>query len=198
MQDVPGTSSAYAERVTGGYYLDITPKRDQLARYGITVGDFQQVIASALGGATVTTAVEGLERYNVTVRYPRALRDDPQKIASEVFVPSAAGMIPIGQLASIELRNGPPGITTENALLATYVFVDIRDRDVGSCVRDAAWLGESHQPTGRAAEQPWREVPGLAKSCGRPGGTSLSHLSRRRRLGGCGGPLQERFAATCR
>ena len=137
VKDVPGTSSAYAERVTGGYYLDITPKREQLARYGITVGDFQQVISSALGGATVTTAVEGLERYNVTVRYPRALRDDPQRIANEVFVPGNAGMIPLGQLASIELRNGPPGIKTENALLAAYVFVDIRDRDVGSYVKDA-------------------------------------------------------------
>ncbi len=137
VKGVPGTSSAYAERVTGGYYLDITPKREQLARYGITVGDFQQVIATALGGATVTTAVEGLERYNITVRYPRALREDPQRIANEVFVPSGAGMIPLGQLASIELRNGPPGIKTENALLAAYVFVDIRDRDVGSYVRDA-------------------------------------------------------------
>ena len=137
VKDVPGTSSAYAERVTGGYYLDITPKREQLARYGITVGDFQQVIATALGGASVTTAVEGLERYNVSVRYPRALRDDPQRIANEVFIPSASGMIPLGQLASIELRNGPPGIKTENALLAAYVFVDIRDRDVGSYVTDA-------------------------------------------------------------
>ena len=134
---VPGTSSAYAERVTGGYYLDIEPRRDQLARYGITVGDFQQVVATALGGAPVTTAVEGLERYNVTVRYPRALRDDPQRIANEVFVPSGAGMIPLGQLAEITLRNGPPGIKTENALLAAYVFVDIRDRDVGSYVKEA-------------------------------------------------------------
>jgi len=137
VKTVPGTSSAYAERVTGGYYLDITPRRDQLARYGITVGDFQQVVATALGGAPVTTAVEGLERYNIAVRYPRALREDPQRIASEVFVPSRQGMIPVGQLASIELRNGPPGIKTENALLAAYVFVDIRDRDVGSYVKDA-------------------------------------------------------------
>ncbi len=82
VQDVPGTSRAYTERVTGGYYLDITPKRDQLARYRITVGDFQQVIGSALGGATVTTAVEGLERHNVSVRYPRATRrsaENPQR-----------------------------------------------------------------------------------------------------------------------
>ena len=134
---VPGTSSAYAERVTGGYYLNITPKREQLARHGITVGEFQQVVSTALGGAPVTTAVEGLERYNVTVRYPRALREDTQRIANEVFVTSAAGMIPLGQLAEIALRNGPPGIKTENALLAAYVFVDIRDRDVGSYVKDA-------------------------------------------------------------
>jgi copper/silver efflux system protein len=137
VKNVPGTSSAYAERVTGGYYLDITPRREQLARYGITVGDFQQVIATALGGTPVTTAVEGLERYNIAVRYPRALREDPQRIANEVFVPSSLGMIPLGQLASVELRNGPPGIKTENALLAAYVFVDIRDRDVGSYVKEA-------------------------------------------------------------
>ena len=137
VKDVPGTTSAYAERVTGGYYLDITPRREQLARYGITVGEFQQVVSTALGGAPVTTAVEGLERYNVTVRYPRALREDTQRIANEVFVPSAAGMIPLGQLAEIALRNGPPGIKTENALLAAYVFVDIRDRDVGSYVKEA-------------------------------------------------------------
>jgi Cu(I)/Ag(I) efflux system membrane protein CusA/SilA len=95
------------------------------------------VVSTALGGAPVTTAVEGLERYNVTVRYPRALREDTQRIANEVFVPSAAGMIPLGQLAEIALRNGPPGIKTENALLAAYVFVDIRDRDVGSYVKEA-------------------------------------------------------------
>ena len=137
VKGVPGTSSAYAERVTGGYYLDIEPRRDQLARYGITVGDFQRVVATALGGTPVSTAVEGLERYNISVRYPRALRDDPQRIANEVYVPSAGGMIPLGQVANIRLRNGPPGIKTENALLAAYVFVDIRDRDVGSYVHDA-------------------------------------------------------------
>ncbi len=137
VKTVPGTSSAYAERVTGGYYLDITPRREQLARYGITVGDFQDVVATALGGAPVTTAIEGLERYNIAVRYPRALREDPQRIANEVYVPSSLGMIPLGQLAKIELRNGPPAIKTENALLAAYVFVDIRDRDIGSYVKEA-------------------------------------------------------------
>ena len=123
------------------------------------MGEFQQVVSTALGGAPVTTAVEGLERYNVTVRYPRALREDTQRIANEVFVPSAWGMIPLGQLAEIALRNGPPGIKTENALLAAYVFVDIRDRDVGSYVktRSRRW------PT-RSASRPATTPPGRASS----------------------------------
>ncbi|MCB1957380.1 MAG: efflux RND transporter permease subunit, partial [Rhodocyclaceae bacterium] len=137
VKNVPGTSSAYADRVTGGYYLDIAPRREQLARYGVTVGDFQQVISTALGGETVTTAVEGLERYGVSVRYPREMRSDPARIASEVFVPTTSGMIPLGQLAEIRIRNGAPAIKTENALLTAYVFVDIRDRDVGSYVAEA-------------------------------------------------------------
>ena len=137
VKSVPGTSSAYAERVTGGYYLDLTPRRDMLARYGVTVGDFQRVVATALGGETVTTAVEGLERYGISVRYPRSLRDDPKRLAEEVYVPTATGMIPLGQLADIAIRNGAPAIKTENALLAAYVYVDIRDRDIGGYVRDA-------------------------------------------------------------
>jgi Cu(I)/Ag(I) efflux system membrane protein CusA/SilA len=138
VRDVPGTTSAYAERVTGGFYLDITPDRGQLARYGITVDDFQMVVATALGGEPVTTTVEGLERYNVTVRYPRDLRDDPRRIAAEVFVPlPGGGNLPLGQLAKVTLTKGAPAIRTENALLAAYVFVDIRDRDIGSFVADA-------------------------------------------------------------
>ena len=137
VKTVPGTSSAYAERVNGGYYLDIAPKREQLARYGVTVGDFQRVVAAALGGEAVTTAVEGLERYGITVRYPRELRDDPYRIAHEVYVPTGTGMVPLGQVADIAIRSGPPAIKTENALLAAYVYVDIRGRDVGSYVEDA-------------------------------------------------------------
>ncbi|NMG29014.1 efflux RND transporter permease subunit [Aromatoleum evansii] len=138
VREVPGTTSAYAERVTGGYYLDITPDRSQLARYGITMDDFQMVVATALGGDPVTTTVEGLERYTVAVRYPRDLRDDPRRIAAEVFVPlPAGGNLPLGQLAKVSLTKGAPAIRTENALLAAYVFVDIRDRDIGSYVADA-------------------------------------------------------------
>jgi Cu(I)/Ag(I) efflux system membrane protein CusA/SilA len=138
VKTVPGTASAYAERITGGFYLNIEPEREQLARYGLSVGKFQDVIATALGGETVTTTVEGRERFNVIVRYPRELRDSPEMIASQVLVPVESGaMVPLGQLARISLEQGAPAIRTENALLSAYIFIDIRDRDIGSYVADA-------------------------------------------------------------
>ena len=138
VRKVPGTTSAFAERITGGYYLDIVPDRLQLSRYGLSVGDLQNVIATALGGEMATTTVEGRERFGVIVRYPRELRADPQQIAREVLVPTMDGaMIPLGQLARVEVVKGAPAIRTENALLSAYIFVDIRDRDIGSYVADA-------------------------------------------------------------
>jgi len=138
VRKVPGTTSAFAERITGGYYLDIVPDRLQLSRYGLSVGDLQDVIATALGGEMATTTVEGRERFGVIVRYPRELRADPQQIAREVLVPTMDGaMIPLGQLARVEVVKGAPAIRTENALLSAYIFVDIRDRDIGSYVADA-------------------------------------------------------------
>jgi copper/silver efflux system protein len=144
VKNVPGTTSAYAERITGGFYLDIRPDRQALARYGLTVGELQDVIATALGGEMVTTTVEGRERYNVVLRYPRELRDDPQKIASQVLVPlpatgagGMAAMVPLGQLAQVAITKGAPQIRTENALLSAYIFVDLRGRDIASYVRDA-------------------------------------------------------------
>ena len=135
---VPGTTSAFAERLTGGLYLNIDPDREQLARYGLSVGELQDVIGSALGGEMVTTTVEGRERFGVTVRYPRELRSDPQQIAREVLVPIMGGaMIPLGQVAKVEIARGAPGIRTENALLSAYIYVDIRDRDIGGYVADA-------------------------------------------------------------
>src|ERR1019366_7507218 len=111
VKDVPGTTSAFAERITGGYYLDIVPDREALARYGMAVGDLQDVISTALGGEMVTTTVEGRERFGVIVRYPRELRGDPQQIGREVLVPTMDGaMIPLGQLAKIEVAKGAPGI----------------------------------------------------------------------------------------
>ena len=138
VRTVPGTTSAYAERITGGYYLDIEADALALARYGITVGDVQDVVATALGGEMVTTTVEGRERFGVGVRYPRELRSDPDTISRSVLVPvMGGGMVPLGQLAKLVVRKGPPAIRTENALLSVYVFVDIRGRDIGSYVADA-------------------------------------------------------------
>ena len=138
LKAVPGTSSAYAERGIGGYYLDITPDRAALARYGIMIQDVQDVIATALGGQTVTTTVEGRQRFGVNMRYPRDLRDNPQAIANDILVPMpAGGAVPLGEIARIEPARGPTSIRTENGQLATYVYVDIRDRDLGGYVADA-------------------------------------------------------------
>ena len=138
IRTVPGTTSAYAERVIGGYYLNIDPDRAQLARYGLMVGDLQNLIAMALGAEPVTTTVEGRERYTVSIRYPRDYRSDPQAIATEVLIPLAGGgTVPLGQVAKVSLAQGPSSIRTENAQLAAYIFVDLRDRDLGGYVADA-------------------------------------------------------------
>ena len=138
VRNVPGTTSAFAERIEGGYYLELEPDRAALGRYGLSVGDVQEAIATALGGETVTTTVEGRARYSVSVRYPRALRSDPQAIASQVLVQAPTGpAIPMGQLASISVRRGPPSIRTENAQLVNYLYVDMHGRDIGSYVADA-------------------------------------------------------------
>jgi Cu(I)/Ag(I) efflux system membrane protein CusA/SilA len=134
---VPGTSSAYAERGIGGYYLDVTPDREALARYGIMIQDVQDVIATALGGQTVTTTVEGRQRFSVNMRYPRDLRDSPQAIANDVLVPMLGGGVPLGEVAKVMPARGPTSIRTENGQLATYIYVDIRDRDLGGYVADA-------------------------------------------------------------
>ena len=138
IRTVPGTGSAYAERVIGGYYLNIEPDRAQLARYGLMVGDLQSLVAMALGAEPVTTTVEGRERYTVSIRYPRDYRSDPQAIATQVLVPMAdGGTVPLGQIAKVSLAQGPSSIRTENSQLAAYIFVDLRDRDLGSYVADA-------------------------------------------------------------
>jgi len=135
---VPGTTSAHAERVTGGYFLDVVPDRGKLAQYGVMIDEVQQAVASALGGETVTTTVEGRERYSVNVRYPRDFRSDPRAIAADILVPTLrGGMLPLGQLADVRLTQGATSIRTENAQLAVYVFVDFRDRDLAGYVVDA-------------------------------------------------------------
>jgi len=149
---VPGTSSAYAERVVGGYYLEILPDRDRLARYGLMIADVQDVVATALGAEPITTTVEGRERYTVAIRYPRDLRSDPHSIAKDVLValPGGVGTVALGEVADIRLIQGATSIRTENARLASYVFVDIRDRDLGGYVADAqrAVAHQVHLPAG--------------------------------------------------
>src|SRR6516165_3885680 len=138
LKTVPGTSSAYAERVIGGYYLNIAANRDALARYGLMEGDVQETVATALGGQAITTTVEGRERYTVNVRYPRDLRSDLRSIAGDTLIALPnGGTVPLGEVASVTLGRGPTTIRTENGQLAAYILVDIRDRDLGGYVADA-------------------------------------------------------------
>jgi Cu(I)/Ag(I) efflux system membrane protein CusA/SilA len=133
-RSVPGTRSVYAERVTGGYFLDFEINRDEIARYGLTVMDVGRVIESAIGGENITTAIEGRERYPVNVRYLRELRDDPEKLQRVLVDTPAGAQVPLAQLAALRLLNGPPMIRDENGMLAGYVFVDMAGRDVGGYV----------------------------------------------------------------
>ena len=138
VRTVPSTTSAFAERVIGGYYLNIDPDRAQLARYGLTIDDVQNMVGMALGADTVTTTVEGRERYSVSMRYPRDLRSDPQAITTQVLIPfGEGGTVPLGEIAKVNLARGPATIRTENAQLAVYIYVDLRNRDIGSYVADA-------------------------------------------------------------
>lgn len=155
LKEVAGTRSVYAERVAGGYFTDIKIKRDEIARYGLTVGEVQEVIQSALGGMNVTRTVEGRERYPVNIRYMRELRDDVEKV-KRILVPvragaltgaqgmgdSAAGMaqIPLIQLADISMTTGPAMIRDEDAMLTGYVYVDVTGRDIGGYVEEAKKL----------------------------------------------------------
>ena len=134
---LPGTAAAYAERVLGGNYLDFTIDRDAIARYGLTVRDVQDVIQTAIGGTNVTTTVEGLERYPVNLRYGRELRDDLPALR-DVLVPTPAGaQIPLGRLTRIDYVVGPPSIKSEGARPNAWVYIDLRDTDVGSYVEAA-------------------------------------------------------------
>jgi Cu(I)/Ag(I) efflux system membrane protein CusA/SilA len=165
VRGVPGTRSAFAERAVSGYYLDIDIDRAAAARHGLNVGDVQAVIATAVGGMTVTQTVEGRERYGVRIRYPQELRDTPERLAS-VLVPVAHGLsaggtgagrsggmngmgigagaapsteayVPLGQVATIRQTAGPMVVRTEGALPTAWVYVDVVDRDIGSYVAEA-------------------------------------------------------------
>jgi Cu(I)/Ag(I) efflux system membrane protein CusA/SilA len=174
LQEVPGTRSAFFERVTGGYYLDVQVRGEEAARYNLSVGDVQNIVESAIGGMTITTTVEGRERYGVNVRYARGLRDNLSKL-SRVLVPAIGGaQVPLTQLADITLRTGPPMIKNEEGFLAGFLYVDVTGRDMGRYVEEAkrnvaekvklppgyqvVWSGQ-YEYLQRVVERLWVVVP---------------------------------------
>ncbi len=137
IKKVNGTRSVFAERVGGGFYVDLIPKRDALARYGLNIDDFQEVVMSAIGGDTVSTTIEGRERYSINVRYPRGMRTQVDDL-ERVYITTMDGVqVPMKEVADIKLTYGPSMIRDENGRLAGYVYVDIADRDIGSYVEEA-------------------------------------------------------------
>ena len=137
LKAVPGTSSVFAERTSGGYFLDFDLKRDALARYGLTVEDAEQVVMSAIGGDAVSTTVEGRERYSVSVRYNRDARSDLNALGRVLVSTPAGAQVPIAEIADLRLRTGPGMIRDENGRLCGYVYVDVQGRDVGGYVEEA-------------------------------------------------------------
>ena len=137
VKNVEGTRSAFADRVTGGKYLEITPDRSELARRNIDLGVFQNTMGSAIGGMIMGESIQGRERYNILVRYDRQFREDPEDLA-DILIPTPQGQhIPLGELAKIEFVEGPPMIKSENARLTGWVFVDIEGIDIGTYVANA-------------------------------------------------------------
>jgi Cu(I)/Ag(I) efflux system membrane protein CusA/SilA len=137
IKDVPGTSSAFAERVSGGRYVDIRPDRLAAARYGLNIEDLQRIVAMAVGGENIGETIEGLQRFPINVRYPRELRDSVKDLQELPIVTMRGETVTLGQVARIEVADGPPMIKSENSRPAGYVYVDIRGRDLGSYVADA-------------------------------------------------------------
>jgi Cu(I)/Ag(I) efflux system membrane protein CusA/SilA len=134
---LPDTLSAFGDRAAGGYYFDFDIDRAEAARYGLTVGDVQDIIQSAVGGMNITHTVEGLERYPVNLRYPRALRDNPEQLA-RVLIPTPTGIqVPLSQVATIATHRGPPSIKSENARPNAWVYIDIKTSDIGGYVKQA-------------------------------------------------------------
>jgi len=138
MRTVPGTTSAIAERVMGGRFIEFEIDREAIARYGLTVGDVQDVLSVALGGMPLTTTVEGLQRYTINLRYDRDFRSDLRALREDIIVPTPTGaQIPLGQLATVKVVDGPMGIKSEGAVPNAWVYVDMRGIDVGSYVESA-------------------------------------------------------------
>jgi copper/silver efflux system protein len=174
VKTVPGTASAFAERVSGGRYIDVTPDRLAAARYGLSIAQVQHVVSMAIGGENVGETVEGLARFPINVRYPRELRDSVEDLRALPIVTARGETVTLGQLATVQIADGPPMIKSENSRPAAYVYVDIRGRDLGSYVADAqqavreqvalppgyaiAWSGQ-YEYLERAAKRLWLVVP---------------------------------------
>jgi Cu(I)/Ag(I) efflux system membrane protein CusA/SilA len=137
VKQVPGTSSAFAERTAGGFFLDIEPRRDQLARYGLSLAQVQMVITTAIGGENVSTVIQGRERYPVNVRYPRELRENVDRLARVLVATPSGAQVPLGQLADIKLLEGPAMLRDENGFLSGYVYIYLSGRDIGGYVDEA-------------------------------------------------------------
>jgi Cu(I)/Ag(I) efflux system membrane protein CusA/SilA len=137
LKDVPGTRSAFAERVVGGYFIDFEIRRDQIIRYGLTVEDAGMIVSSAIGGENLTTTVEGRERYSVNLRYARDYRGNIEKLKRALITTPSGAHIPIGLIADVRIKTGPSMIRDENGLLTGYVYIDVADRDIGGYVDEA-------------------------------------------------------------
>lgn len=150
MQAMPETLSAFGDRTAGGYYLDFDIKREEAARYGLTVGDVQDIIQSAIGGMNITETVEGLERYPVNLRYPRELRDNPENLKRTLIPTPTGAQIPLTLVAELTLRRGPPSIKSEDARPNAWVYVDLKTTDIGGFVTQAKAIVEKQiaLPTG--------------------------------------------------
>jgi Cu(I)/Ag(I) efflux system membrane protein CusA/SilA len=140
LKDIKGTRSVFSERVSGGFYVDFIPRREALARYGLSIDDFQTVIMGAIGGDTVSSTIEGRERYSINVRYPRELRTDVDALGRVLITTNTGVQVHVREVADIKLNYGPSMIRDENGRLAGYVYVDIADRDIGSYVEEAKRL----------------------------------------------------------
>jgi Cu(I)/Ag(I) efflux system membrane protein CusA/SilA len=136
VKQVPGVTSAYAERVTGGRYIDVRIDRAGAARYGLNIADVQSVIASAIGGDNVGETVEGLQRFPINVRYPRETRDSLQKLRDLPVITERGAQIRLGDVATLTITDGPPMLRSENARLSGWIYVDLHGRDLSSAVAD--------------------------------------------------------------
>jgi Cu(I)/Ag(I) efflux system membrane protein CusA/SilA len=155
VRDIPGTLSAYSERVTGGNYLDFEIRRDQIARYGLTIGDVQDVIMTAIGGMNVTHTVEGLERYPVNLRYNRELRDNTDRLRRVLVSAPTGAQVPLAQLTDFHIRKGPAGIKSENARQSAWIYVDLKGIDVGTYVKMAKTVVERDVPLPTGYSMVW-------------------------------------------